>query len=70
MASVDLSPQEEAHVALVLECYRNELATAEARRVDRLRPLLVAKDIPIGAVINVAQRGPNGEPARLTYPEA
>lgn len=69
MPSVDLSTQEEAHVALVLECYRNELGAAEARRVDRLRPLLLEKGIPLGTTINVEQRGTNGEPARLTYPD-
>lgn len=73
LARIPLSEQEEAHLALILDLFKSDLARIEQlrteateRQAQRASPLLRAKGIPDGVTINVLGRQGDA-PAFITY---
>ena len=61
-----LSDVEEAFVAMILEEHQALVRQADARRDQRIAPLLRAKDIPESKPVRIEARTADG-PAQLVY---
>lgn len=66
LIKTELTATEEAYLAMVQQEHAQTIKAADARRDERLKPLLADKQIPQGVPVNVQARA-NGEPAYLTY---